>query len=148
MKKDAPGGQEINHPMKCGPQFGAIFCLATGLMEAAIAQPIPSAAPLSKSTNLAAACVALGRNSPDVARRFAAILDAPTTILSATIIHAGGNGNAVRGAGFHRQRAGVGQPRPHHVGGRPLSYVPIQGREARDRDRGQDQQHGHHEEDF
>lgn len=81
--------------MKRGGQFGAIFGLMVGLVEPAIARPVSTAAPPSRSVNLAAACAALGRSSTEVARRFAAIPDAPTTILNAAVIPAGGNGNAV-----------------------------------------------------
>ena len=44
----------------------------------------------------AATCARLARGGQEVAHRFAAILDAPTTILSAVVIPAGGNGNVVQ----------------------------------------------------
>ncbi len=96
MRTIVPNSKKRISAMEQYWQFAAIFGLLIGLMGAAAAQPVTLAAPLSRPSNLAAACVMLGRSSPEVARRLAAIPDAPTIVFSATVIPAGGNGNPIQ----------------------------------------------------
>ena len=66
--------------------------------QAAFAQTVPQppvASPALPGESAGARCEALLRGGPDVAREFASILDAPTTILSASLVPAGGNGDLV-----------------------------------------------------
>ena len=68
----------------------------TALGAQSLAAPVATVAPLTYNLpDGSARCDALIRGGPDVARRFANLQDAPTTILSARLIPAGGNGDLV-----------------------------------------------------
>ncbi len=73
--------------------MAALFCFWLSLMGVATAQTV---AKNTGPSDPATTCINLARGGPDVARKFAAIMDAPTTILTAVVVPAGGNGNVVQ----------------------------------------------------
>ena len=76
-----------------------ILTTAAALLASALALAQPAVqstrAPAASQgiADSAARCNALIHGGPDLARRFAYLLDAPTTILSAKLVPAGGNGD-------------------------------------------------------